>query len=273
MTGRPEEERPRFVSYFELKDAFCEEGCPVCGLLLKWTRRYLHSLFYEYVNDLGVRGRLRESHGFCNWHAWMASTIDNSQSGIAIIYEHLLRDQIGRLRDFRAGIGPRSWWARLKAKLLRVENRPSILDERQRRAACPACTRREQFFEQDLLHTLLSSLTDQEFADAFRLSFGVCLPHLCQAVTMGRDHPNLPLLIDIQLEKLGSLRSELMEYLRKLDYRFMAEPRGEEKTAWRRAIELFVGKQEVFGPDRRSGDEMPDPLQAPSPAVRREAAN
>jgi hypothetical protein len=267
MRDRPEEERPRFVSYFELKEAFSEEGCPVCRLLLKWTRRYLDSLFYEYVNDPGVRQQLRESHGFCNWHAWMAATIDDSPSGIAIIYEHLLKDQIDALQSFMRSIGPRSWWTRLKVKRLRVQGAPLILSQRQHKAACPACGRIEKFFEQDFIETLLTSLSDPEFADSFQLSFGLCLPHIYQAAGMGRDHPNLPILIDVQLQKLGTLRDELKEYIRKLDYRFMAEPRGEEKTAWRRVIELFVGKPEVFGPDRRSPDGATDPLPARVPVI------
>jgi len=267
MIDRPEEERPRFVSYFELKEAFCEEGCPVCRLLLKWTRRYLDSLFYEYVNDPGVRQQLRESHGFCNWHAWMAATIDNSPSGIAIIYEHLLKDQIDALQSFMRSIGPRSWWTRLKVKRLRIQGAPLILSQRQHKAGCPACGRIEKFFEQDFIETLLTSLSDPEFADSFQLSFGLCLPHIYQAAGMGRDHPNLPILIDVQLQKLGTLRGELKEYIRKLDYRFMAEPRGEEKSAWRRVIELFVGKPEVFGPDRRFPDGATDPLPARVPVI------
>ena len=82
------EDRSKSVSYFELLDALRLEGCPVCRLLLKWSRFYLDSLFYEYVTDFGVRSRLRQSDGFCNWHTWMAATIDHSQSGIAIISEH-----------------------------------------------------------------------------------------------------------------------------------------------------------------------------------------
>ncbi|HZY30735.1 MAG TPA: DUF6062 family protein [Candidatus Methylomirabilis sp.] len=267
MMDRGRQEPSKFISYFELKDAFREEGCPICRLLLKWTRRSLNSLSHEYVNDPGVRQQLRASHGFCNWHAWMAATIDNSQSGIAIIYEHLLRDQIGRLRDFRARIGPRSWWARLKTKWPRGEDPSRILAQRQQKAPCAACERMDVFFERNLIDTLVAHITDREFVDGFRLSFGLCLPHLYQAVATGRDHPNLPILIDVQLEKLGTLRGELNEYIRKLDYRYMAEPRGEEKTAWRRVIELFVGKQEVFGPDRRPRDEAPDPVQTPPHAV------
>jgi hypothetical protein len=164
-------------------------------------------------------------------------------------------------------IGPRSWWTRLKVKRLRVQGAPLILSQRQHKAACPACGRIEKFFEQDFIETLLTSLSDPEFADSFQLSFGLCLPHIYQAAGMGRDHPNLPILIDVQLQKLGTLRGELKEYIRKLDYRFMAEPRGEEKTAWRRVIELFVGKPEVFGPDRRSPDGVTDPLPARVPVI------
>ncbi len=246
--------RSKSVAYFELLDAFHEEGCPVCRLLLKWSRSYLDSLFYEYVTDYGVRSRLRESHGFCNWHTWMAATIDHSQSGIAIIYEHLLKDQIEMVQGALRLTKPRLWWGRIKAKWFRAKSEPSVSAQRGRKSPCPVCERLDQFFEPDLTDTLLSSLADPEFADGLRLSFGLCLPHLYNAMATGRDHPNLPRLLELQLQKLKGLRGELEEYIRKLDYRFMAEPRGKEATSWRRVIELFVGKREVFGPDRRPWD-------------------
>ncbi len=184
----------------------------------------------------------------------MAATIDHSQSGIAIIYEHLLTDQIEMLQSMLRSLRPRLWWGRLRAKWFRVEGEPPIMAQRGRRSPCPACERLDQFFEPDLTDALLSCLADPEFADGFRVSFGLCLPHLYNAMVTGRDHPNLPLLMELQLQKLKGLRGELGEYIRKLDYRFMAEPRGEEKTSWRRVIELFVGKPEVFGRERRARD-------------------
>ncbi len=268
MVDGAKADRSKSVSYFELLDAFREEGCPICRLLVKWSRSYLDSLFYEYVTDFGIRSRMRESHGFCNWHTWMAASIDNSQSGIAIIYEHLLNDQVGALQGVLRSIRPRFWWARLKAKWLRGEGKPPILALKGRKSPCPACERLDQFFEPDLTDTLLSSLADPEFADGFRASFGLCLPHLYGALIAGGDHPNLPLLLELQLQKLRALRGQLGEYIRKLDYRFMAEPRGEEeKTAWRRVMELFVGKPEVFGPDRRTWDMKGDRQATPSPTT------
>ncbi len=250
--GTAREELLNSMSYFELRDAFRAEGCAICGLLLKWTRAYLDSLLYEHVNDPGVRVQLRESYGFCNWHAWMATSIGNSSSGIAIIYEHLLTDQLDLLRRSLRSIRSRPWLMRLLAKWPKVRGWTSILPERRRRAACPACSRRILFFEDNFIETLLSALTEKEFADGFRLSLGLCLPHLYQAITTNQDHPNLPLLLELQLDKLQTLRDELSEHIRKLDYRFLAEPWGNEKTAWRRVIELFVGKPELFGPDHGS---------------------
>jgi hypothetical protein len=264
---RGRDQPSKFVSYFELRDAFNGEGCPVCRLLLKWTRRSLDSLFHEYVNDPGVRQRLRASQGFCNWHAWMATTIDNSPSGIAIIYEHLLKDQIEVLQGLMGLVGPRSWWTRLKAKWPWGQDRSPISGQRHQKAACTACERIDLFFEQNLIDTLVGHMAEPEFADGFRRSSGLCLPHLYQAVARRQDHPNISLVLELQLQKLAALGVQLREYLRKLDYRFMAEPRGDEQRAWRRVIELFVGKREVFGPDRQRREGTAGRSPAPTATV------
>jgi len=148
------------VDYVELLDAFKQEGCPVCRLLLKGSRSYLDSLFYDYVTDSGIRSRLRESHGFCNWHSWTAATIDHNQSRIAVIYEHLLKDQIKIFKHALRFTRPRFWWRRLRAKWFRVEPGPASLAQGGRRSPCPARERLDQFLEPDLLSTLLSFLTD-----------------------------------------------------------------------------------------------------------------
>jgi hypothetical protein len=61
----------KFITYFQLLDAFKKEGCPVCILLEEGAVKALDGLMYEQVNDPFTRDRLLESHGFCNWHAWM----------------------------------------------------------------------------------------------------------------------------------------------------------------------------------------------------------
>lgn len=97
----------KFITYFQLLDAFKEPGCPVCTRLEEGALRTLDGLMYEQVNDPGTRDRLVESHGFCNWHAWMLPSVHNSASGVAIIYRHLLQETLELLRSARREARPR----------------------------------------------------------------------------------------------------------------------------------------------------------------------
>jgi len=57
------------------------------------TRPHLDTLFYEQVNDVGLRRKLRDARGFCNWHAWQARKIASSALGVAIIANDLITDE------------------------------------------------------------------------------------------------------------------------------------------------------------------------------------
>lgn len=238
----------RFIAYFHLRDAFQEEGCPVCRLLAKRSFAALEGLLWEQVTDPITRERLRNAHGFCNWHAWMLPRILTGRSGVAIIYEDLLGDQIEQLRALRQVLRPRSAWERLKGFFIHLARLP-FPTWRHRKSPCPIC-RYGSFEEANYLRTLLDFLPELEFAQDFKRSFGLCLPHLALAVEREWDHPHLGTLLELEVKKLEDLKGELEEFIRKFDYRFAHEPMGEEGTSWWRAIELFVGKPEVFGNER-----------------------
>lgn len=244
-----EKKRPqKFIAYFHLLDAFQEEGCPICHLQVRRSFAALEGLLWEQVTDPITRERLRKAHGFCNWHAWMLPRILTGRSGVAIIYEDLLSDQIEQLQVLRKVLRPRSAWERLKGLFIKHERLP-FLAWRHRKSPCPIC-RHGSFQEASYLRTLLDSLNEPEFARGFERSFGLCLPHLALAVERERDHPNLGTPLELALKRLEALKGELKEFIQKFDYRFAHEPMGEEGTSWWRAIELFVGKPEVFGNER-----------------------
>lgn len=93
----------KFIAYFNLLDAFRVTGCPVCTLLEQKELRAVGALLCEQVNDPFTRDRLVGSHGFCNWHAWMLPGINNSASGVALIYHHHLGPRAGTLLQGRSG--------------------------------------------------------------------------------------------------------------------------------------------------------------------------
>jgi hypothetical protein len=250
---RPADPSSKFFTYFQLLEAFKETGCPVCTRLDQGALRALDGLMYEQVNDPVTRARLVESHGFCNWHAWILPRIQNSGLGVALIYRHLLHETLERLQAARRAMCPRGRWQRLWERLIASREKPlPILAWRDKKARCPVCVTARRSEEQDL-KTILEFIGEAEFAKAFSGSAGLCLPHLYAAMALGRDHPNLPALLLAHEARWQDLLWELEEFARKFDYRHADEVMGRERDSWHRALEVFVGRAGVFGPERGDG--------------------
>ena len=56
---------------------------------------------------------------------------------------------------------------------------------------------------------------EEEFSKEFEKSSGICIRHLFRIMQSFGEHPNLPLLIEKQLQKYKFLSYELAEYDRK----------------------------------------------------------
>ena len=158
-------------TYFALLNAFGKRGCPICRLMDEYSLAYLDALLYEQVNDAGVRRKLRDARGFCNWHAWQARTIANSALGVALIAEDLLTEELTRLDHLRR----RPVAARMRS-LTDTGMSPTSLRTfpqgwRQKKI-CPAC----QILlahERHALETLLNFLRQADFAHRFEASAGL----------------------------------------------------------------------------------------------------
>jgi hypothetical protein len=245
-----EQKRKKWLDYFELLDAGKTPGCLLCNRIKELSWKFLDNLYYERVLDGGTRVELIEAKGFCNWHAWMSTEIRHSDSGIAIIYKQLLDIEIEKLTKWIRARGasgrkmnPKNWKKYLNAILFSWTNK----------ASCPICDavqEHERFDE----GALLDFIDEEEFSREFEKSSGICIRHLVRIMQTFGDHPNLPGLIERQLQKYNFLSYELGEYERKLDYRFSKEPKGSEADSWKRVVEQFAGKREVFGNqmDRRT---------------------
>lgn len=255
----------RFMRYFDLRDAFGKPGCPVCRLLEEGSRRNLDNLLYERVNDPGTRDVLRASRGFCNWHAWMLREVLHSASGVSILYSDFLGETIRSLKR-RADTPPPVSPLRRIWNWLRGSDAGPAAPPRGAQLACPACHGWPS--EAHDLQTLVAFLDDPEFSAAYERSDGLCLPHLERALSLASPATAIRLR-QMTVPRLEHLKWELEEFGRKRDYRYAGEERGEEGTAWLRAIEFFVGKPQVFGNDRgrllSAAAETPGPSPATCP--------
>ena len=190
-------------------------GCPLCRAERESELRYLDRFFYELVNDYGARVKLRASLGFCAAHARLSvEGLKGKALGLAILYEDMLRLAGEELE--KRGELPRAG------------------------GKCPACehlSETRRWLLSDLSHKIMEPVT----AGALEKSAGLCLPHLRHALEHLRAPEKRAALLRLQRQRIDSLRAELQEYIRKNDYRFMAEGFGPEKDSWLRAVGMVAG--------------------------------
>jgi len=234
---------PNNPTYFALLEACAQPGCPVCRLEQQAVERYLDHLFYENVNDGGVRAHLRGSLGFCREHTSLLLDAGLGDAlGMSIIYHDVLGTVLKQLSGFKTNQSEPTFLSWL---LRRVPPESAANLERVRQAVSPhqtclACQQKESMGNM-VLYELTGVLQNSELLTAFKKSDGLCLPHLRQACEHVRDGAVLAELLKVEVEKLEKLHTELAEFIRKNDYRFMKEGFGPEGNAWRRAAGLAAG--------------------------------
>jgi len=205
----------KHTSYHELREALSEPGCALCRLRECAVARYLQGLLYESVNDPGVRERLRSSQGFCPRHTWQVRRLGRPLA-VSILWRDLLSQEAllaGEPTGRRRGGGGKR--------------------------VCPACAIAADA-ERRYRDVLVGHLGAGNLGEEYAACAGLCLPHVrlaAQSREQGREY-----LLTVEREKLAVLREELSEIIRKHDYRFAGEPRGEEKDAWIRATRKLAGE-------------------------------
>ncbi len=90
--------------------------------------------------------------------------------------------------------------------------------------------------------TLIEGLVGEDgLLEAYRASEGLCLPHLRRALSTARDPAVSAALIETQSAIWRKLEGHLNEIIRKFDYRYREETRGEEVGAAARAVAAISG--------------------------------
>jgi DNA-directed RNA polymerase specialized sigma54-like protein len=232
-------------TYFALLEACAQPGCPVCRSVHDLVEHFLDGLFYEMVNDAGMRKKLRCSLGFCKLHVHLLlDTQLRDPLGLTIIYHdilgHILDDlsKVGILTEKTSPLD--ILLGRLPKSLAnQAENSIQALSPQ---GICPACQQQEMYahlFVQSLLEHLQGDALDK----AFEASSGLCLPHFRLALVNIHSSDQFNRLATLNRMKLQALRAELAEFIRKSDYRFSKEGFREEGNAYSRVMEIFVGTE------------------------------
>lgn len=222
-------------------EALTPERCVVCRLTLGSVHRMLDTFLYEHVNDPWIRLRLVGASGFCPAHAWQVHGF-KSPLGTAIVYHHLLQEfltifrEAGPSRPVGSSDKSRPLWSARQGTLLER----SIISWLQPQRICPVCeTQREA--EQRYIASVAHALDDGDFRQRYGQALGVCVRHAPAVLAQTPQPSDTEWFAETELLIMQRLLWELNEFIRKHDYRFTQEPRGEEQTSWVRVIEKLGG--------------------------------
>ena len=214
---------PDAQTIYELRLACKKPGCPVCTLVQRAGARYIEGTFNESMLDPGIRQKLAESMGFCYEHTWQSIDLKLSDAlGQAILYQDLVKHVLATIAENEHNSS---------------QDLASALG---RATGCPACRIEEDILER-IIDSLASVLREAGFVGDFRLSNGLCLPHLKRLLPK-LDQKRQVVVLGHQRARMESLKGELAEFIRKSDYRFRDEVIGGEGDSYKRAADMVKGK-------------------------------
>jgi len=149
-----EAELGRFLPDAEaaLEEALEYMCCPVCKVLADMPFEYFCFLPKRWEDEPQLREHVCRAAGFCNHHTWRLSKIQSSLA-IATAYAEILA---------------------------------AHLDARTAPEPCPVC-RLERLAEETLIAGLAERLADPARREEYGRAFGLCCPHLHQALACDLD--------------------------------------------------------------------------------------
>lgn len=201
-------------------------GCAVCRYVAQSERRFFDSLFYENINDVPLRARLRAGNGFCERHiATLLSYRDPLAT--AILYGDLLSGKRQLLAGWRRARVPRGLSARAELHAAAIGR------------DCPACEAETQAARR-ACEVLAAGLDTGALRAAWRASDGLCWPHFVAARAECRA--GRALLDEVQADRLDRLAADVQALIDSFDYRHQAARPPQVESAWRRAVAAVAGR-------------------------------
>lgn len=234
------EQLARSATAQTLREASQREGCPICTAVGETMKRLQDSWCYDGFTDVRLRQQLIRDQGFCALHTWQLAEL-NSAFPLALIYKDVLEDLLAQEAAAVASTpSPLRGWRRWFARRDAPRQAPST-------PACFFCQHRQRL-EQSHVEVMVILLEGEEARGWFSHSTGLCRQHMQQASAFAQQ--SAPRSADVlhrcQRGCLQRLLEEVEEQIRKHDYRFASDPRGNEMTAWRRAAQLCAGNRGIL---------------------------
>jgi hypothetical protein len=217
-----------------LSEELFEAGCPLCRHRIAGGKRFLRSLVYEGVNDVGFRRVLERSRGLCGRHTVGLFEADRDEMGgslgAAILLESVLRHRLEELAGVSAEPG--------RARSRRLDHAAVAPD-------CPACAA-EDDEAKHAVERLLLRLDNERWREALAAA-ELCLGDivlLARAASAGETRiASVRPVLDRQLARLAELRASLEAFAHDSTYDRRHRLAREHHVSAARATEVLGGRE------------------------------
>lgn len=214
------------ISHMHVLDAVEKsKNCPLCELDNASVQKHITDMFYESVNDRGLRKKLKDQKGFCAFHGELILKHGDAL-GIAIL--HI--DQIQLLLDYLDNAGS------IFSKIKKTDH-TGWTDH----SGCVICEVRRAA-EKRHIENFIDLIDDETMKNYLEKFPGFCAKHLFKVLDKLKKPEHVKYLSRLHAEKYKSLLADLNEFCRKNDYRFRHEPSGNEADSWQKAVHVVSGK-------------------------------
>jgi hypothetical protein len=203
----------KHILYYEFLDALNSGECPICFLVRVKREKYFEHIIGEQVNDIGFRKKLRDNHGFCNYHAYKFLSYKKPLAS-AIIYKDLFDTEISFLKKGKFPHPPKK---------------------------CIVCDI-EKEAEKSAIQLINKYKNDSDFKNTFLKSKGLCMPHYKKVMLEVNSMPKW--FIDFHLERYEKISKILYRFIDSENFSLRDKRpvlTKEEELIWKEAIKTFTG--------------------------------
>lgn len=203
--------------WHELYDLMEENNCPVCALIEKRTAQAMDRFLFDSVNDRGLRKKMAEAHGFCNFHAHKLKEMGDPLAH-AILYTDFLEQLTREMK----------------------ENKPKKMKAYHHREHCLFCENAETG-EKSYIPVMVEGFSDAGFVAKYEQGGLLCATHLTMFLEKCRWKQALAQkIIAINERKHQKIIEVLAEIKRKNDYQNQHEVwTEEEKLMWKKVVSVM----------------------------------
>ncbi len=211
----------------------CE--CPMCLLESNLENEYIEYALGPSLMEPDSRVESNEN-GFCRRHFEMLFNSQTNKLGLGLIIDTMMTEQNKKFK-------------KLCDKGIHKKYADTVVEKLQKfEKKCVICDKIDYTMQRFIDVILYLWCKEPEFKERFNRGKGFCLMHLAQLVEGTKKYMSskesqefLGILMDLQLNNLERIQSEVNWFTKKYDYRYNDEPWGNSKDALQRSIQKIVG--------------------------------